>query len=624
MFDADGTGGGAIGEAVSFMVPGGAEVADTCAACGKPFEKKRANHVTCSRTCERRHATLKNGGTPRADLVPKLCACGDTFTPRNAKQITCGAKACKSRRHDSLRLKEVPCEFCSAPFRQRQPKQTTCRAAECRKKAQARRFERWYAKPGNADVHRKRTAARMRERRGTVAPEPVAATVVDPWAAAPPAYDKHLPGGAMWVRFSPYREVPHRLVRYLHGIVTQALGMPHGQTADFSLLHVTTQMSPSGWGVYVRDEAAARALAGSVTQSRFGNAATTVTFGPFVRLHAPRVTETGRHRVRLDTITPVVIRSAGRSARRPTKFSLWSALTQAFPGRLGVELDGHAVGLEVVASRTEVIHMPMGKIGGGAVVGWSGSVTLDVNPIGRWLLECADRLGLGGKTAFGFGRVRVTDLAAEDPVEGEPPTFEDVDVVSDTAAEKYAVARGIGVEQARVDLTCAADAAHFVETLSAGAELWQHDGLRLVVRPGPLRAPRVIAAIPSGEPLEMPITEEASGGANGRFFVTPHAVTRYIERIMQPPGDVAAAVADPGMRAQALAQLIDLTSSGRYVDAWTGDPGEGRGPFGLWRGPRVGTTGQPDRRSRLRFIVGRGEGDLPAVVTVLPLTQDGP
>jgi hypothetical protein len=50
-----------------------------------------------------------------------------------------------------------------------------------------------------------------------------------------------------------------------------------------------------------------------------------------------------------------------------------------------------------------------GKVG--PVRGWSGSVVVETNAVGRWLLECAGRgLGLGGRTAFGFGRVRVECL----------------------------------------------------------------------------------------------------------------------------------------------------------------------------------------------------------------------
>lgn len=44
------------------------------------------------------------------------------------------------------------------------------------------------------------------------------------------------------------------------------------------------------------------------------------------------------------------------------------------------------------------------------VVGASwGSLIVECNATGRWLLDCAALVGLGGKTAFGFGRVRVED-----------------------------------------------------------------------------------------------------------------------------------------------------------------------------------------------------------------------
>jgi len=92
----------------------------------------------------------------------------------------------------------------------------------------------------------------------------------------------------------------------------------------------------------------------------------------------------------------------------------------------------------------------------------------------------------------------------------------------------------------------------------------------------------------------------------GRFFVTPHAVHRYIERIR------------PGLGyEEARAELIALAAEARLVRPYLTP---GLPPAELWRGPRVGPASAKDRRSRLRFVVtpGTRAGGLPAIVTVLP------
>jgi len=75
----------------------------------------------------------------------------------------------------------------------------------------------------------------------------------------------------------------------------------------------------------------------------------------------------------------------------------------------------------------------------------------------------------------------------------------------------------------------------------------------------------------------------------GRWFVTPHAVRQYVQRYAyQLSYD------------QALANLIRLSEGARFIRRSHGCE--------LWRGPRP---------SRLRMIVGPGDGEKPALVTVL-------
>jgi CRISPR/Cas system endoribonuclease Cas6 (RAMP superfamily) len=39
-----------------------------------------------------------------------------------------------------------------------------------------------------------------------------------------------------------------------------------------------------------------------------------------------------------------------------------------------------------------------------------GTIDVECNALGRWLLDVAALIGLGSKTSIGFGRVRVEDL----------------------------------------------------------------------------------------------------------------------------------------------------------------------------------------------------------------------
>lgn len=92
-------------------------------------------------------------------------------------------------------------------------------------------------------------------------------------------------------------------------------------------------------------------------------------------------------------------------------------------------------------------------------------------------------------------------------------------------------------------------------------------------------------------------------GARGRFFITPHAIKRYIQRYRPYISEE-----------RALEELILITSAGRYVE-----PARGCGGGELWKGPRIGRKARQDVRSRLRFVVrdAANEGELPQVITVL-------
>jgi CRISPR/Cas system endoribonuclease Cas6 (RAMP superfamily) len=110
-------------------------------------------------------------------------------------------------------------------------------------------------------------------------------------------------------------------------------------------------------------------------------------------------------------VTPVVIRNSGeRTHILPTAGNILSTLCVWLPRRLGLELPQDAATLQVLERHTQEQWTQMGEKYGrqGGFVGW---LVVDTNAVGHWLLKVAEGIGLGGKTAFGFGRIRVSDVA---------------------------------------------------------------------------------------------------------------------------------------------------------------------------------------------------------------------
>lgn len=98
----------------------------------------------------------------------------------------------------------------------------------------------------------------------------------------------------------------------------------------------------------------------------------------------------------------------------------------------------------------------------------------------------------------------------------------------------------------------------------------------------------------------------------GKFFITPYAIQRYIERVR------------PHLSYdQALRELVELTTHGVRKSNYQGQKLSQKYPTSqleLWRGPRVGVHSQQDRRSRLRFVVAYDSNkEAPQVITILPV-----
>lgn len=120
----------------------------------------------------------------------------------------------------------------------------------------------------------------------------------------------------------------------------------------------------------------------------------------------------GKRRVRIVTLTPVVIRCTGSKVVRhaPDDVALQSALLEMARNRFGFVVRREDFALRVVEDHTHKAGTPMGgKLG--TVVGWRGVVVCDVNATALHLLRIAEIAGLGGRTAYGFGAVVVEVLS---------------------------------------------------------------------------------------------------------------------------------------------------------------------------------------------------------------------
>lgn len=233
------------------------------------------------------------------------------------------------------------------------------------------------------------------------------------WLAGAPPFHTHLPGVAMTVAYDPLPTWPIELrnTTGLHGALTMVLGLAHmPRFANFALIPWQ-----SGWSVYWFREDGAR-FAGASIEGALFDRPTRFRFGSAVRFRSPQVPRRGRQRIRIDTVTPVVIRANGGTdpCLRPTASHLRSAIGVEFLRRLAPSPEwekyvSDRLLLETVLVATQPVTVPFGgKFG--PVRGWEGHVVLEVNAVARWLLEVAARMGFGGRTALGCGRIRITEV----------------------------------------------------------------------------------------------------------------------------------------------------------------------------------------------------------------------
>ena len=233
-------------------------------------------------------------------------------------------------------------------------------------------------------------------------------TRANPWLLGAPPYHQYLPGGGFRIDIKPLRyPLELRNVRALHGLVTNMTGLGHGATVpQFSLAPVPGH---NQWGVHIATTDAAEQLAASEYQGQLYSRDVVVKCGPMMRFKAPQIAQRGRRQLRIDAITPVSIRkdASAHTHLFPTGRNLTNTMGAWLPRRLGVELGDSDIRLELDERHTMPEYVPVGgKFG--TFAGWTGHVIVTTNAVGHWLLKCAEVIGLGGRTAFGFGRIKVT------------------------------------------------------------------------------------------------------------------------------------------------------------------------------------------------------------------------
>jgi hypothetical protein len=153
-------------------------------------------------------------------------------------------------------------------------------------------------------------------------------------------------------------------------------------------------------------EADAARLAGLSRGVQIGSARAELHLGAVVRLRAPALREPGRYRVTIDAVTPVSHMIAGRTrpVTQPSVDTMQRCAGDLLQ-RLGLSTGRMHIASVVCETTSERVDIG-GHVRG--IVGWVGRVVVECNAPAAWALSLARDAGLGGRTAYGLGRVRVS------------------------------------------------------------------------------------------------------------------------------------------------------------------------------------------------------------------------
>lgn len=354
-----------------------------------------------------------------AHLSLRMCPeCGIAFEPSNYRNVYCSSKCrnayCRTHPFDRSPRK---CQQCDTEFSPVSDWHVYC-SEPCKEKAQ---YIRERANPAEIEknkarskawykAHRDEHLSRMRAVRLAKTSKEKPVEGIDPWLLPSPELDR-LPGGFISLDMRPFQKFEHWQLSSLHGVMTSLTGGHQPHVPRFALLPWPRGI---GWAVYVGDDATAEMVAGKTHCLRLGDKTINMMCGPLVRVKLPHY-RPGVYKVRIDAITPIHIRAYGSSVVRvaPNSRHLRGTLEGFMPRRLGIDIPPNTVRLELVDGETSQSYVPLaGRIHDfGKTAGWVGGVTVETNAVGRFILQaCALGMGYGGKVAFGFGRIRVTDL----------------------------------------------------------------------------------------------------------------------------------------------------------------------------------------------------------------------
>jgi hypothetical protein len=336
---------------------------------------------------------------------------------------------------------------------------------------------------------------------GTAAGE-AARVRVDPWSHPSPTYSSaHLPGGGLVIYIAPHRSIALPYARSLHGLITDLIGEGHDPRRP--LWSLIPWSEGSGWGVYLHEERHVARLAGGHFDAKLFEHAVRVSFskpgGVLVhRVRVPAPIVPGRYVMRIDAVTPVSVRHTSKPAGTvvhlvPTGANLLAAVGEVC----------RRVGLPSSVPETARIHLlhrattPERVYCGdhlGATRGWTGTVYVEANAPGAWLLELAARVGLGGRTALGFGRIRVTqateaELAGLTNARPPSPMFTPRGAPADEGRRTWIITEEAASAYAgRFGLTRAAARQSILLDLLHGRREDAHGGREVWAGPAPRRA----------------------------------------------------------------------------------------------------------------------------------------
>lgn len=227
--------------------------------------------------------------------------------------------------------------------------------------------------------------------------------------AAPPFADS-LPGALLAIDFRPQlaSKIELRHAYLLHGLVTRLIGEPHEPVHPAWTLLPSD--APSGWSVYVWESRHVAALAGKSFRGRIARETARCSFGAAVSMPAPSDLGRGWRRLRIDALTPICSRSEASTEiyTAPTARTILSSLRDKIGLRLVPWLRREDLCLEIDDSATEPVSTWCGpKLK--TLRGWRGHVVVRCNAPAHWLLSvAASGAGLGGRTAYGMGCIRIS------------------------------------------------------------------------------------------------------------------------------------------------------------------------------------------------------------------------